>query len=83
MREGDVRSRIGQRRHWVATLRKRKAHLDDRVAKATATGRDLSYDKAESSALAWAISLAEIEMERLEQLASTEETYGRCLGGRR
>ena len=38
----------------LAVLKKRENHLRNRIAAADAVGIDLSYDKAEASALRWA-----------------------------
>jgi len=40
----------------LAVLTKRADFLSDRIAAATAIGRDLSWDKAEVAALRWAIA---------------------------
>lgn len=47
------RSLTATRLHHVATLEKRAAFLERRIAKASV---DLSYDKAEAAALRWAAS---------------------------
>ncbi len=44
-------------RERIATLRKRMAHLEDRIARDPQ--KDLSYDKQELSALKWATDFIE------------------------
>jgi hypothetical protein len=40
----------------IERLKKRLRHLDDRIA---SSDKDLSYDKAEASALRWAVEILE------------------------
>ena len=51
----------------LSRLVKRKRWLDDRIAEARAKGKDLSYDKAESSALEYAIEKLEEEKEKADE----------------
>lgn len=50
------RSPAAVERDRIAVLKKREDHLRRRVDQAEASGRDLSFDKAEASALHWIIA---------------------------
>jgi hypothetical protein len=43
----------------IGRLNKRLVHLRERISKAEIDGEDLSFDKAEASALVWAIDVIE------------------------
>ncbi len=47
----------------VETLKTRATHLHRRIALAAKEGRELSYDKAELSALEWAMPVLEAHIE--------------------
>lgn len=64
----------------VETLKTRATHLHRRISDAAREGKELSYDKAELSALEWAIPLLEghVEANRVlhEQLARERADAG-------
>ena len=61
----------------IDRLQKRADHLRGRVAAAEADGRDLTFDKAELSALLWAIPLLRSgEAVQLEELAQMCDEIG-------
>lgn len=49
----------GKEAAWIDRLQRRAEHLRGRIAAGEADGRDLNYDRAEMSALLWAIPILE------------------------
>jgi hypothetical protein len=54
----------------LQTLGRRRDYLEKRVAEAEAQGRGSSFDKAEASALRWAMEVIERVQDQLEQEAT-------------
>lgn len=64
---------MGKRRtdsEHVETLRRRMDHLEKRIRGGLIDGVDLTYDRAELGALAWAVSIVEPLSKRREDAGS-------------
>jgi hypothetical protein len=51
------------RRNRIETLKNRARFLDNRITQAEALGKDFTFDKAEISALQWAMPILEAHVE--------------------
>ena len=61
----------------IETLTRRRDYLQKRVTEAEASGKGSSFDKAEASALTWALDVIERVKDQLEKEEEEEEERGR------